>query len=390
MKPLHRILSVTGLALLLGSLLISLGNAPAAAGTAATGWEEMGAGSASGGGISQTGSAHHPWLAIGPDDNPIVAWSDGSSSNLDIYTKRWDGAAWVEMGTDSASGGGISQNDGFAWSPSVAIGPDGNPVVAWEDDSSINPEIYIKRWNGSAWVEIGAGSASGGGISQTRAALSPSLAIGPDGNPVVAWQDFSGSSYSLRKNIYVRRWDGVAWVEMGAGSASGEGISETASAEDPSIAIGPDGMPIVVWQDEVNRWGTGGNDEIYVKRWDGSAWVEMGPGSASGGGISNNAGHSYDPSPAIGPDGNLVVVWTNTSSSNAEIYVKRWNGSAWVELGPGSASGGGVSNNAGDSGQPSLVIDPDGVPVVAWSDKSSGNYEIYARRYASEPSCPSA
>jgi len=393
MKTLHRIVSAMGLALLLSVALISLGNAPGAAAepvdvaaaTANAGWEEMGAGSASGGGISNNpGVSGYPSLALAPDGNSVTAWQDNSGGNLEIYVKRWDGSKWVEMGSGSATGGGISNNPGYSENPSLAIDPDGKAVVAWQDDSGskYKPEIYVKRWDGSKWVEMGSGSATGGGISNNAGFSEvPSLAIDPDGKAVVAWEDDSSGV-----QIYVKRWNGSAWVEMGAGSASGGGISDTAGFSFfLSLAIGPDGTPVVAWTDSST-----GSFEIYVKRWNGSAWVEMGAGSASGGGISNTAGSSAHPSLAIGSDGMPVVAWENSGSGNIEVYVKRWNGSAWVEMGAGSASGGGISQNNGVSGDPSLAIGPDGVPVVAWQDNSGGNREIYARRYAGEQSPPLA
>jgi len=116
---------------------------------------------------------------------------------------------------------------------------------------------------------------------------------------------------------------------------------------------------------------------------DNAGWVEMGAGSASGGGISNTNGVSLSSSLAIGPDGAPVVAWDDSSGGNGEIYVRRWNGSIWAEMGSGSASGGGISNTNGVSLSSSLAIGPDGAPVVAWHDDSRGNYEIYVRRYPS-------
>jgi hypothetical protein len=74
--------------------------------------------------------------------------------------------------------------------------------VAWEDDSGGDREIYVRRWNGSSWEEVGSGSASGGGISDSGGySYDPSLAVA-DGTPYVAWYDYNGGDYE----IYVRRW----------------------------------------------------------------------------------------------------------------------------------------------------------------------------------------
>jgi hypothetical protein len=337
-------------------------------------WEEVGAGSASGGGISDSASASWgPSLAIDLDGTPYVTWYDYSGGDAEIYVRRWNGSIWEEVGTGSATGGGISNNDGSSEYPSLAIAPDGMPTVAWSDGSSGNYEIYVRHWNGFTWEEMGAGSASGGGISNNSGVSDwVSLALAPDGTAYLTWRDDSSGNYE----IYVRRWNGFSWEEVGAGSATGGGISNNSgNSHVPSLAISPDGTPYIAWQDDID-----GDYDIYAMHWNGSIWDEVGTRSISGG-ISDDGGLSALPSIAVAPDGMPYVAWEDDSSGDMEIYVRRWNGTSWEEVGTGSASGGGISNNAGISEGPSLAIGPDGVPYIAWHDNSAVDYEIYVRRW---------
>jgi hypothetical protein len=144
------------------------------------------------------------------------------------------------------------------------------------------------------------------------------------------------------------------------------------------LAVAPDGTPYVAWDDN-----TGGNGGIYVRRWNGTSWAEVGEGSASGGGISSGDPSTYRPSLAIASDGKPYVAWDGWDYSNGgdrEIHVRRWAGNGWEEVGDGSASDGGISRNTGDSWYSSLAIARDGTPYVAWIDDTSGNLEIYVRR----------
>ena len=347
------------------------GPAVAAPLAANAGWDELGPGSASGGGISANGGdSFLPSLAIGPDGAPVVAWYDKSGGDLDIYVRRWNGSVWVELG-GSASGGGVSNNNGDSTHPSLAIDGDGRPVVAWHDNSDGDRDIYLRRWNGTTWEELG-GSASNGGISDNWAASGyPSLVIDGNDRPIVAWHDDSGGA----RNIYLRRWNGTTWEELG-GSASDGGISGSlAASNDPSLVLGPDGAPIVAWQEDSGFL----NLDVYLRRWNGTSWEELG-GSASDGGISDNNGSSGFVSLAIDGDGRPVVAWRDDSGGDFEIYLRRWNGDDWVEL-DGSASGGGISANGGDSRSPSLATLPGGAPIVSWRDDDSGDFEIYVRRW---------
>lgn len=337
-------------------------------------WQEVGTGSASGGGISNSeGFSFNSTLAIASNGTPYIAWEDASSGNSEIYVRAWNGSSWVEVGESSASGGGISNNIGQSYEPSIAIAPDGFPYVAWEETDGADTEIYVRAWSGISWVELGNSSASGGGISNDDGnSWFPSIAIAPNGFPYVAWMDLESTE------IYVRMWNGISWAEVGVGSASGGGISNNlGSSSIPNIAIAPDGTPYVTWTDDSDI-----DSEIYIRAWDGSSWTEIGEGSASNGGISNdNADWSLFPSLAISPYDIPYIAWEDYSDGSLDIYIKGLNDTKWMEIGTGSASQGGISDNPARSALPSLAISLNGIPYIAWEDESGGNGEIYVRAW---------
>jgi hypothetical protein len=334
-------------------------------------WAPVGPASASAGGISNNnGDSAAPDILATPD-GVLVAWSDTSSGDAEVYVRRWDGSTWAEL-AGSASGGGVSNNSGESLYPSLALGPNG-PVVAWSDDSSGNAEVYARRWDGKAWQEMGRGSATGGGISKNDSqSFRPSAAAAANGEVFVAWTDDGGDGDT---DIYVKRFNGKRWVVAGSGSASGGGISQDAGlSRGVALAGGEDGRVVAAWTDDA-----GGVLAIYARQWDGAGWTEIGRGSASGRGISLDAGSAQGPSVALNSDSQPLVAWYDASSGNAEIYVRRWNGARWQEVRVGAARGGGVSDNAGASSSPSLAL-LGGTPIVAWADNTGGNYEMYVRR----------
>ena len=84
---------------------------------------------------------------------------------------------------------------------------------------------------------------------------------------------------------------------------------------------------------------------------------------------------------AVAPDDTVYVIWYERLGTNTDILIRRWTGSFWDEVSVGSASGGGISNTFGASSLPTVTITGANMPVVAWADNSSGNYEIYVRAW---------
>jgi hypothetical protein len=327
-------------------------------------WSELG-GSASGGGISNnSGDSVWPSLAVGPDGNPWVAWQDKTPGAAEIYVRRWTGAAWEPVGSGSASGGGISNNSGDSQFVDLQVAANGQAFAVWTDGSTGNGEVYLRQWNGSAWVPL-ADSASGGGISNTpHRSGRPAMALDA-GLPTVAWAE--GGTV---EEIYLRRYNGSAWVELGNHSASGSGISNTPGhSQYATIAYATAGKPTVGWYDTY-----AGQREIYAVTLEGGQWVPAGSGAASDGGVSNTPGESREPDMAASSAPYLV--WQEVTATDNEIYARRLSGTSWVPVGSGSATGGGISNNPGDSNFPSVAFDADRL-YVAWEDNSSGNYEVY-------------
>ena len=123
--------------------------------------------------------------------------------------------------------------------PSLALDSSGNPVVSWYelDNDTASSNIYVKRWNGSSWVQLGTFL----DVNINQNAQSPSLALDGSGNPVVSWYEFEGTSGS--ENIYVKRWDGSSWVQLG----SFLDVNVNQGAYNSSLALDSSGNPVVSW-----------------------------------------------------------------------------------------------------------------------------------------------
>jgi uncharacterized delta-60 repeat protein len=336
-----------------------------------TNWVQVGSGPISDVNICSATYINKISLAVSSAGTPYIAWCDDRSGDSEIYVRYWNGSVWSEVGDGSATGGGISNNSGNSESPSLAVSSDGYVYVAWADDTSGDWEVYVKIWVNFTWVEW-MGSASSGGISNNNgSSVGPWINIAAVSQPFVSWLDDSSGNLE----VYVRQLSGSTWGELGTGSASGGGVSNTSDTTFyTSNALSASGVPYVSWVDYNPMTLT---YKIYVKYWNGSSWVNTVAGPIIYWTESNPL--MGFPSIAIAPDGRPYIAWYAGHSGDTEVYVLKWDGSSWVEVGSGSASGGGISNNTGSSYLPMIAIAPGGTPYVAWWDNTSGAGETYAK-----------
>jgi hypothetical protein len=334
-------------------------------------WHELG-GSASSAGISNNPTfSWSPVVALGADGNPIVAWSDsayGGGNPEHIYIRWWDGVRWTELGEGSAQGGGLSgasQHVLDTVNPTMALDSRGRPCVAWIEEITRGSAgcIYLKRWDGSVWQELG-GSASGTGLSGGDAlALDARVAMDSADRPVVVWTRRTMN----RNSICLRRWTGTEWAEVG-GSASAGGIS--GSAQVPvyrsTVALAPGDKPVVAWTQE-----SGGlMSDIRARRWTGDAWEDLIPAAGAGASLFD-PGHARSPDVAINSEGNPTVLWVfwqatllrHLIMSHSELHLRQWRGGVWAELG-GSATDEGLSDVLPKPLMPQHVMDLPGAGIV--------------------------
>jgi hypothetical protein len=201
------------------------------------------------------------------------------------------------------------------------------------------------------------------------------IALDSQDNPVVAWSE--EVTTGGRASIFVYRWDGNAFTPMGSalnGTSSG-------SAYKPTLVLDGSGNPIVAWQES-----DGFNENIYIRRWTGTAWQSVGAGALS---AENDTRPAPKPTPAKNPSlavrGNeIYVAWDEMNVDEfSSIYVRKSvDGGAFIEVGNGVGVISAV-NKLTSGTKPSLVLDSKGQPIVAFQEQTLEEYSptnIYVMR----------
>lgn len=186
-------------------------------------------------------------------------------------------------------------------------------------------------------------------VDPNIAAEHPAIAL-HDGAPIVVWLETNSDS-KPPADVYVRRWDGSAWTRLGPALNDDEARTGPMYGH-PDIAVSEDGTPVVAWPQPIANLG-------YVERWDGAAW------RALGGAFNADPDEpTRQVSLALDEEGRPWIAWQEGSGAEG-LHVARWTGSAWDPVGePRDRTGHDVT------GFPSLVFDAEGRAVVGWSQEA--------------------
>ena len=335
-------------------------------------WQEL-AGSAHGGGISNSAvPSLRPSITVDASGNPIVVWTEVNGSSSDIFAAKYSPTAnggaggWIALGT-SVSATGHADN-------AQVINTTAAPVVAWLDSSGGHTNVYVRQFNGTAWVSLGSGSDSGNGISGSTSNL-PSFAIATDGaNIALAWTQ---SGTSAGSSIYLSQYSGSTWAAVN-GSTTGNGISGSNSSSMPTVAY-EGGSIYAAWAAVL-----GGTTNIVAAVGGSAPWANVAidtPTSAGTNQISRGAAIN----PVLSANGSsLDLVWienrlTTAPNQAAAIYATRLAGGKFTRQLPGDAAFDGILHRSTALSSPAalaLAVDGSGHPFVAWGDNSSGSSQV--------------
>ncbi|WP_224367438.1 hypothetical protein [Hyalangium versicolor] len=148
--------------------------------------------------------AQRSGIAVGRD-TVVVAWSEHSKTEQSsrVYVSEYRDGVWKQVGEPFS---GVP--DHSVLEVSVAMDEQGNPHVAWTEESDLRDEgvIYYSRcWFGSGWTPPE--------LIQPRGVLygfsQPQIVVDSTGEPWVAWDRMGGPPYS--QEIYYRRHRSSGW-----------------------------------------------------------------------------------------------------------------------------------------------------------------------------------
>ena len=250
---------------------------------------------------------------------------------------------------------------GNQYYPSIASDDAGGAIVAWQDSSSGNNDIYAQRIAAGGivrWTADGVALCTATGIQAY-----PSIVADGAGGAIVTWEDYRSGSY----DIYAQRIsaDGtVRWTADGVALCTATGDQSR-----PTIVSDGAGGAIVTWQDERS-----GSTDIYAQRISAGGTVQW---TANGVALCTATGDQGSPTSASDGAGGAIVTWHDVRSGNNDIYAQRIAAGGTVQW---TADGVALCTATGEQSRPTIVPDGAGGAIVTWDDARSGSWDICAQK----------
>ncbi len=288
-----------------------------------------------------------PSIAIGTDGLPVISYYDSTAQSLklarcnDLACAGGDEAI---VTLDNPANDVGNPND-------LAIGADGNPVIAYHDATL--RDVKVVKCNDPAC------SGSGETITVVAGAHAAgswlSIAVGLDGNPVIAFLD------DTDQGLHVLKCNDPACV---GGDETDTAVDTTAAYVGffASIAVPTDGRPVVAYFDDVNN-------HLKVAKCNDAACAGHNETISE---VDGPGMKLYYESLAVGSDGLPVIAYNSELAGTVRV----------CKCNDVACSGGDESIVVLDGPTPrvgaptALAIGADGLPVLAYRDQNLGALKV--------------
>jgi hypothetical protein len=258
-------------------------------------------------------------VVLNPPGNGTAVWIQGTS----LFASTFNGSTWTTP----------VQIDTTAYSPSLAVDPNGNATVVWIDTATTQIKSATLPF-GESWGPLMVVETYIGGFLGFT-----SLAVDPNGNAVAFWSSDSGMQSATK--LFNQGWSSVTTFPN----------TGTSNSHFPVVAVDPQGNAMALWENDTTSMIQSASKPF------GQPWSSV---VTLGGGIN--------PQIALDSCGTAVGVWA--ANSNFIQTAFKPLGMNWVLSQSFPA--------ANFGGMPQISINPCGHIMVTWSGPNGNPSNIFA------------
>jgi hypothetical protein len=297
--------------------------------------------------VNSTTLAATPDVGVDADGNAVFGFQNftagpGASVNLASHTQ-------LANGTFLASERGISPTSTTPDKPQLAVDPDGNTWFTWTGDNIDSARVQARRL-----------TALNGPLSATRFlsvsgqdAVSPQVAVDPDGNAIFTWTRFDGANW----RVQARR--------LSSANALGPVVDLSLAGQDafdPQVGIDVDGDAVITWY---RSDGTNFRAQARTLSSIGALGSVLD--------LSAAGRNANSPQVAVAPDGAALFTWRRFDGTNWRVQRVRMTSAGVL----GAVLD--VSAAGQDAAQPQVAINSSGNGILIWRRFDGTKQRIEAR-----------
>lgn len=293
------------------------------------------------------GDNNYPWVELDAGGNAMAVWTQKTE---DGHSHAWVCRYAAGSGWETPTLLTPASEDAGAYG--IGVNESGQAMAVYARSEGAIGRLYAKRFQPSGgWDTAAAVSGTGGTVSSGRIVMDAS------GYAIAVWTEWDGARWNLWSNRYF----------PGSGLWGTPGLLETdnvGNAWNPHIAMTPDGIATVVWEQEYALNLRNILARRYSAGWGAAQVIDS--RSETAGGVRVAASGSM-----------AVAVWAQVDGSGAaRIWASEYAGGWGPAEVVGTYPGIHLEN-------PSVAMDPKNNVMVVWEQQDSvlKKYRTWARRY---------
>jgi phosphoheptose isomerase len=312
-----------------------------------------------------TDNQSFPVVALDATGSFVVAWQSALQDGFGggVFARRFDASGKAQSAELRAST--LTATD--ADRPAVAMDADGDFIVVWEEERSVDEDVFARRYDRYGvpqGPDLLVNTHTGG------AQITPAVAMHDDGNFMVVWNGADGYG----AGTFAQRFDSLG---LPLGFQFQINSSTQFNQQDPSIAANPaDGGYVIAWQGFPQDGSYSG---IFARR--------IALFSFVGEEFQVNTftpGRQLAPQVDVASDGRFAVVWTSIGQDGSEegVFGRRFDPSGQAQAVEFRVN----VHTQGAQEAPGVAFLANGSFAVVWHDADGQDGEtdgVFSRRYDS-------
>lgn len=307
-------------------------------------------------------NALYPDIALGGNGQSIVAWQQFDNLNLQIYKSERDGVtgAWTHPTNLNVN---ISPNGTNATEPQVAVDDNGYAIIIWTQWDGTNTRLYLSERDAMTGIWTHPANLTdsidplGGFVF-----VQPQIAMSSNGHAIIAWSQFNAGE----TKIYLSERDNVTKVWTHPADINDYISPDGQDAEYPKVAVAENGDAVLVWEQS-----DGSNTQIFMSQRDGTSGVWNHPADLTDN-ISPAGQDAVRPEVAMDDTGNATVAWSQDNGIAVQIFISDYHKTNDTWSHPTN-----ISDSLTPGIDPRLVMGTDGSAALAWTMSNGSNSQVF-------------